>query len=173
MDPLNRQYRVWATDGTVVTTYDASDERASVRPVRPMVVGAADRRKPAFARVYVPQTSLPAGHILDTMVHPYGLIRNVLLTGPVALVGSTLVAGGRQTLVVRADHPRSTHVLTDRPDRWLEVGVDQMTGLVTLYAEHIGDRVPRHAVATSLELDGPVPDEAFTVHLPADVRMIY
>ena len=30
-DPLSRDYRVWASDGSVVTTYDALDERASVR----------------------------------------------------------------------------------------------------------------------------------------------
>ena len=107
------------------------------------------------------------------MVHPHGLIRNVLLTGPVALVGTTHLAGGRETLVLRADHPRSAHVLTDRPDRWMEVGVDRMTGFITLLAEHIGDRVTRHAQAIALEIDASVPDEAFAVHLPADVRMIY
>jgi hypothetical protein len=173
MDPLSRDYRVWASDGTVVTTYDATDERASVRPMRPSVVGADDPSKPRFAQVYVPLTVLPAGDILDTMIHPHGLVRNVLLTGPVALVGTMHLAGDRPTLVLRADHPRSSHVLTDRPDRWLEVGVDQATGFVTLFVEHIGDRVPRQVVTVTLEQDGPVPDEAFTVHLPADVRMIY
>ena len=41
-DPLSRDYRVWASDGSIVTTYDALDERASVRPLRSMPVGAAD-----------------------------------------------------------------------------------------------------------------------------------
>jgi hypothetical protein len=172
-DPLGRQYRVWASDGQLVTTYDANDERASVRPARPVPVGAADTGRPRFSQVYLPRTALPVSSVVDAMVHPHGLIRNVLLTGPVALMGTTHLAGGRETLVLRADHPRSSHVLTDRPDRWMEVGVDRMTGFITLLAEHVGDRVTRHAQAIGLETDGPVPDEAFAVHLPADVRMIY
>jgi hypothetical protein len=172
-DPLGREYRVWASDGQVVTTYDATDERASIRPVRAPLVGADDPGKPRFARVYVPRTALPLNSVMETLIHPHGLIRNVLLTGPVALVGTTHLAGGRETLVVRADHPRSSHVLTDRPDRWLEVGVDRRTGFITLLAEHVGDRVTRHAQAVSLEVDGFIPDEAFVVHLPTDVRMIY
>jgi hypothetical protein len=164
---------VWASDGEVVTTYDAQDERASVRPVQPGPVGAADPGKPRFAQVYVPRTALPGSSVLDTMIHPHGLIRNVLLTGPVALVGTTHLAGGRETLVLHARHPRSAHVLTDRPDRWLEVGVDRMTGFVTLLAEHVGDRRTRHAQAAALDLDAAIPDEALRVSLPSDVRMIY
>ncbi len=172
-DPLSRDYRIWASDGEIVTTYDARDERASVRPVRPSPVGASDPGKPRFAQARAARTALPVSSVLDTMVHPNGLIRNVLLTGPVALVGTTHLAGGRETLVLRADHPRSAHVLTDRPDRWMEVGVDRMTGFITLLVEHVGDRVTRHVQTIGLETDGPVPDEAFAVHLPADVRMIY
>ncbi|MFN8623824.1 MAG: hypothetical protein U0869_24040 [Chloroflexota bacterium] len=172
-DPLSRDYRIWASDGQVVTTYDAMDERASIRPARPAPVGAADAGKPKFAQVYVARTPLPVSSVIDTMVHPHGLIRNVLLTGPVALIGTTHIAGGRETLVLRADHPRSSHVLTDRPDRWIEVGVDRMTGFISLLVEHVGDRVTRHAQLTGLETNGHIPDEAFAVNLPADVRMIY
>lgn len=172
--PLTDDYRIWASDGHIVTTYDASDGRASVRPVRAPVVGASlDPDKPRFAQVYAPLTALPSSSVTDTLVHPHGFIRNVLLTGPVALVGTTHLAGGRETLVLRSDHPRSAHVLTDRPDRWLEVGVDRMTGFITLLVEHVGERVTRHAQVITMELDAPIPDEAFTVHLPADVRMIY
>ena len=64
--------------------------------------------------------------------------------------------------MLRADHPRSTYVLTDRPDRWLEVGVDRQTGFIVRLVEHIGDVVTRHAEVTSLELDPAIPDEAFT-----------
>jgi hypothetical protein len=172
-DPLSRDYDVWASDGQTLTTYDASDERASVRPVRPRVVGATHKDLPAFARVYAPRTPLPAERVVDTFVHPHGFIRNVLLSGPVTLLGTTLLAGGRETFILRSDHPRSTYLLTDRPDRWLEVGVDRQTGFMTLLVEHIGEHVARHAEVLSLELDPVIPDEAFRVHLPADVRMIY
>jgi hypothetical protein len=171
-DPLSREYRIWASDGELVTTYDAMDERASIRPVRPAPVGASDPDRPRFAQVYTPRTPLPASSVMDTLIHPHGLIRNVLLTGPVAVVGTTHIAG-RETIVLRADHPRSAHVLTDRPDRWIEVGVDRMTGFITLLVEHIGDRVTRHAQLIALESDSHIPDEAFAVNLPADVRMIY
>lgn len=171
-DPLSRDYRIWASDGQLVTTYDAMDERASIRPARPAPVGAADPSKPRFSQVYTPRTPLAVSSALDTMIHPHGFIRNVLLTGPVALVGTTHVAG-REALVLRADHPRSSHVLTDRPDRWIEVGVDRMTGFISLLVEHIGERVTRHAQLIALETNAAIPDEAFAVNLPADVRMIY
>jgi outer membrane lipoprotein-sorting protein len=171
-EPLGRDYDVWSSDGVTVTTYDARSERASVRPVRRRVVGATRSDLPRFSQVYVPLTALPAETLADTFIHPHGYIRNVLLTGPVALLGTTLVHG-REAFVLRADHPRSTYVLTDRPDRWLEVGVDRQTGIILRLVERVGDTVTRHAEVTSLELDPAIPDEAFTVHLPEDVRRIY
>ena len=143
------------------------------RPGGVQELGRRERVRPSFARVYVARTPLPPDSVVETFVHPHGLIRNVLLSGPVALVGTTHLAGGRETIVLRADHPRSSHVLTDRPDRWLEVGVDRMTGFITLLVEHIGGNVTRLAEATTLEIDPIIPDEALVVHLPADVRMIF
>ncbi len=171
-DPMSRDYDVWSSDGTTVTTYDAQSERASIRQVRRQVVGATRPDLPRFSQVYVPLTRLPAETLPETFIHPHGYVRNVLLTGPIALVGTTMVHG-REAFVLRADHPRSTYVLTDRPDRWLEVGVDRQTGFIIRLVEHIGDTVTRHAEVTALELDPAVPDEAFTVHLPEDVRRIY
>lgn len=137
-DPLSRDYRVWASDGSIVTTYDALDERASVRPLRPMPVGAADPSKRRYAQVWTPRTQLPVSSVVDTMIDPHGLIleRAADRIG-LGAVGTTFVAGGRETLAPRADHPRSAHVLTDRPDRWM-VGVDRMTGFITPLAEHVG-----------------------------------
>ena len=171
-EPLSREYDVWSSDGTTVTTYDARSERASVRPARRAIVGATRPDLPRFSQVYVPRTRLPAETLADTFIHPHGYIRNVLLTGPIALTGTAMVQG-REAFLLRADHPRSTYVLTDRPDRWLEVGVDRQTGFIVLLVEHIGDVATRHAEVTSLELDPVLPDEAFLVHLPEDVRRIY
>jgi hypothetical protein len=171
-DPMSRDYHVWSTDGTSVTTYDAASERASVRPVPPPVVGATAPDLPRSSRVYRARTSLPAESLADTFVHPHGYIRNVLLTGTVTLTGSA-VLNDRETFLLRLVHPRSTYVLTDRPDRWVEVGVDRQTGFITLLVEHIGEVVTRHAEATSLDIDAAIPDEAFTVHIPGDARRIY
>ena len=55
----------------------------------------------------------------------------------------------------------------------MDVGVDRQTGFITLLVEHIGETITRHAEAVSLEVDRPIPDDAFTVHLPGDVRRIY
>ena len=65
--------------------------------------------------MYVPRTRLPAETLPDTFIHPHGYIRNVLLTGAVALIGTAMVQG-REAFLLRADHPRSTDVLTDRPE---------------------------------------------------------
>jgi hypothetical protein len=171
-DAVSRDYDVWSTDGTTVTTYDALSNRASVRQASVMPVGVTAQDLPRFARVRPARTRLPADSVADTFVHPNGFIRNVLLTGIVTFAGSTTL-NGRETFLLRLQHPRSTYVLTDRPDRWVDVGVDRQTGFITLLVEHIGETVTRHAEAVSMELDRDIPDDAFVVHLPGDVRRIY
>lgn len=172
-DGVNRDYDVWVTDGQVVKTFDARSGNASVRSVASRVVGATDPGLPDFARVWVSRTALPPDTLAETFVHPRGLCRNVLATGLVTIVGSVTLAGERESILLRCDHPRTSHVLTDRPDRWLEVAVDRGTGLILLLTDHIGDRLTRHAEVDDLELDPILPDETFTVHLSSDVRMIY
>jgi hypothetical protein len=169
---MGRDYDVWSTDGVSVTTYDASSGRASVRRAHATPVGVTADDLPRFARVRPARTRLPAESVADTFVHPNGFIRNVSLTGIVTFAGSS-VLNGRETFLLRLQHPRSTYVLTDRPDRWVDVGVDRQTGFITLLVEHVGDSVTRHAEVQSLEIDPPIPDDAFTVHLPGDVRRIY
>lgn len=165
--------QVWVGDGQLVRTYDARHGTASVRPVRGRVGGATDPTLPARSRVYVPRTQLPAETLADTFVHPHGFCRNLLATAdPLVLEGTTRIAG-REAYLVRAEHPRRAEVLTDRPDRWVLVGVDRLTGLVLLLEEHAGDRRTRHAEVTDLELDRPIGDEAFVLHLPGDVHRIY
>jgi hypothetical protein len=171
-DPISRDYDVWATDGSTITTYDALANRASVRQAPSMPVGVTAGDLPRFARVRPPRTRLPADSVADTFVHPNGFIRNVLLSGVVTFTGSTTL-NGRETFLLRLRHPRTTEVLTDRPDRWVDVGVDRQTGFITLLVEHIGETVTRHAEAVSLEIDREIPDDAFVVHLPGDVRRIY
>ena len=85
--------------------------------------------------------------MVDTFVHPHGFCRNVLATADLTLRGTARLAD-REVYVLRADHPRSTEVLTDRPDRWLELAVDRLSGLVLLLAEHVGDQLTRHAEVT-------------------------
>jgi hypothetical protein len=165
-------YDVWVSDGETVRTFNAlgrtATQRRAPRPPR----GLDDPDLPRRSRIYEPQTALQAETVADTFVHPNGLCRNVLATGVVYRRGTATIEG-REVILLRCDHPRTNQILLDRPDHWLEVGVDAMTGLILLMAEHVGERITRHAEATNVRLDETIPDSAFTVHTSADTRTIY
>ena len=171
-DPLSRDYEVWIGERDTIRTYDARDQLASVRARPPRVSGAEQPGLPAFARTRRPLTHLPAGSIADAFVHPHGLFRNVLVTGPLAIVGTQPV-GDREAIVVRAEHPRSAKVLVDRPDRSIEVGIDRTSGFLIMLTERIAGTVSHHAEVLTLQLDPDIPDSAFELHLGSDVRMLY
>ena len=167
-----RDYDIWLSDGETITSYSPAHKTASVRKRRDRVVGSDDPGLPAYARGYAPLTRLPAGSLADAFIHPHGLFRNVLVTGPLAIVGVRPVAD-REAVVVRSQHPRGAKVLVDRPDRILEVGIGRDSGFVLLLIERIADAVTRHAEVTSLAIDPVLPDSAFELRLPADVRRVY
>ena len=168
-----RDYEVWVADGEKVRTYDAKGNTATDRrlPTRP--VGAESPDLPPWSRIYVPVTTLPAESLADSFVHPRGFCHNVLMTGAVYKRGTAAMANGREAILLRCDHPRTSHVLTDRPDHWLEVGIDVQTGMMVLLAEHVGEIMTRHAEAVSVSLDERIPDEAFVLHVSSDTRRIY
>jgi hypothetical protein len=170
---LERDYEAWVSDGNQVHTYDAKGNTATIRrlPVRP--VGADDPELPSYAQIYLPVTTLPAETLADTFVHPNGLCRNVLSTGVVTRRGTQELAGGRESILLRCDHPRTSHVLTDRPDHWLEVGVDLQTGIILLLAEHVGESLTRHAEVETIAVDEPIRDDVFKLHISADTRVLY
>ena len=172
-DTSDGDYDVWVSNGETVNTFSALGRTATQRRAPRMPVGADDPDLPRRSRVYVPQTALPAETVVDTFVHPNGFCRNVLSTGAVYRRGTAALAGGREQMLLRCDHPRASHLLLDRPDHWLEVGVDSQTGMILLLAEHVGDRMTRHAEATSVRLDEVIPDSAFTIHTSSDTRTIY
>jgi len=171
-EPMSRDYDVWLSDGETATIYQAAKGLASKRRLPDRVAGSDEPGLPPFARQYVPLTRLPAGTLAETFVHPHGLFRNVLVTGPLAVVG-TQPAAGREAIVVRAQHPRSAKVLVDRPDRSIDVGIGRDSGFLLLLTERVGDTVTRHAEVTRLDLDPTLFDSAFELKLPADVRTIY
>lgn len=172
-EATGRDFTVWITDGETVRTYDARDATATVRRLPSAPVGSTDPSLPPFGRVYLPVTALPPESLADTFIHPNGMCRNVLATGDVRLLGTAALVGQREVLLLRSDHPRTSHVLTDRPDHWLEVGVDRQTGLILLLAEHVGDRMTRHAEAVTVGLDEPIGDEVFQLYISKDTRVLY
>jgi hypothetical protein len=96
----------------------------------------------------------------------------VLLTGPIAVLGTAMVHD-REALVVRTAHPRTAKVLLDRPDRVIEVGIDRATGFLSLLSERIGGTDTRRAEVVELLIDPVIPSSAFELRLPADVRILY
>ncbi len=171
-EPMSRDYVVWLSDGETITTYDAAAGVTSQLAHRPRVAGSDEPGLPPFAQGYEPVTPLPAGSLADTFIHPHGLFRNVLVTGPLAVVGVQPVAG-REVIVVRAQHPRAAKVLADRPDRSIDVAIARDSGFVLSLTERIGKNVTRHAEVTSLEIDPVLFDSAFELRVPADARRIY
>jgi hypothetical protein len=165
-------YEVWLGDGQTVQIYKAGAKTCSSRARQAAVIGTDAPDLPLSARQRVSLTPLPAGSVADAFVHPHGLFRNVLVTGPLAIVGTQSV-GGREAVVVRAEHPRAAKVLVDRPDRSIEVGIDRATGFLLLLTERIAGEVTHHAEVTSLEVDPTIFDSAFELKLPADVRRLY
>ena len=171
-DPLSDDYDIWIGDGDEVRTYSARHKLASRRPRQASVVGTDADDLPAWARTRAPLTNLPPGSMAEAFVHPHGIFRNVLVTGPLVVLGTRSVAD-REVIVVQAEHPRSAKVLVDRPDRTVQVGIDRATGFLLLLIEQVGDTVTHHAEVTALELDPDIPDTAFELHLSSDVRMLY
>ena len=135
----------------------------------PVDVAACDTLDPSHVEVGMP----PEGPALaiegDTVALFSSRDRAIVVTRR----GTTSLAGGRETMLLRCDHPRTSHLLNDRPDHWLEVGVDAQTGMLLLLAEHVGDHITRHAEAVNVSLDENIPDSAFKIHFSSDTRTIY
>jgi hypothetical protein len=159
-------YELWISDGDTVRTYSSVHRVGTKRPVRRRVVGLDDRDIPGFARVYEPLTPLPMETLPDTFVHPAGYCQNVLATGRCEIVGADDVAG-RRAIVLRCRHPRTVEWVGDRPDFRIEIAVDRDTGVIVRLVETMGDQVTRHAVATELQPETPLPASSFDFEFPA------
>lgn len=171
--PLDRDFDVWVSDGETVHTYDARSNLATTRRVPARPVGVTDPDLPRFAQIYMPVTTLPAETLTDMFVHPNGYCRNVLSSGVITRRGTQELANGREAILLRCDHPRTSHVLTDRPDHWLEVGVDVQTGVVLLLAEHVGEVLTRRAEVEWMAIDETIFDDVFRLHISSDTRVLY
>jgi hypothetical protein len=171
-EPLSKEYDVWLSDGRTAQVFKAARNSVSQRPLHPGVAGRDGDNLPLAAQQYQVLTQLPSGTLADTFIHPHGLFRNVLVTGPLAIEGTRSVAG-REAIVVRAQHPRAAKVLVDRPDRSVEVGIDRATGFLLSLTETVAGNITHDAEVTSLEVDPTIFDSAFELKLPSDVRRLY
>jgi outer membrane lipoprotein-sorting protein len=166
-------YRVWVSDGQTVRTYTSSRKVGTVRPVRARVRGVADARDlPGSSRVYVPVTALPAESLPELFVHPAGFCQNVLGTGSLRIVGTTVVAG-REAIAVECDHPRTIEVAADRPDFRIEIAVDRADGVILRLEESVAGLATREAVVTSYEPGASIAPSAFSFTIPAGATRMY
>ena len=165
-------YEIWITDGDLVRTYASAHTLGTQRPIRNRPRGLGDPDFPGTSMVYEPVTPLPAETLPETFVHPAGFCQNVLATGACAVTGTDLV-GGREAILLRCDHPRTTELAGDRPDFRVEIGVDRETGVIVRLIQTIGDRVARHAEVTDLAPDAPLPPAAFDFVFPSGTTMLY
>ena len=74
----------------------------------------------------------------------------------------------RERISASAILVRQFGAVADSASGSVETGHLRLTTAASMPVARPGERI-----VLSLELDGAIPDEAFRVHLPADVRMIY
>jgi hypothetical protein len=165
-------YELWISDGQTVRTYASAHRLGTRRPVRRRVVGLDDPDLPGSSKVYEPLTPLPMETLPDTFVHPAGYCQNVLATGRCAIVGTDEIAG-REAILLTCDHPRTVEVVGDRPDFRIALGVDRETGVICRLVESMDGDVTRHAEATALQPDAPLPSSAFDFEFPEGTTYLY
>jgi hypothetical protein len=165
-------YEIWISDGVTVRTYSGPHRLGTERPVRDRVRGLGDPDMPGPSRVYVPLTALPMETLPETFVHPAGYCQNVLATGRCWISG-TDVAGGRETIVVECDHPRTVERVADRPDFHVRVAVDRLDGVIMRLTETIGGDVTRDAEAVVFEPNAALPPGTFEFTFPTGTTMLY
>ena len=169
---IKSDYELWISDGELVRTYASAHNLGTQRPVRNRPRGLGDSDFPGPSKVYEPVTALPMETLPDTFVHPAGYCQNVLATGRCAVAGTAIV-GGREAVLVKCDHPRTTELAGDRPDFHISVAVDRDTGVILRLVETMGGQVTRDAAVVELVPDAALPASAFAFAFPTGTTMLY
>ncbi len=165
-------YEICISDGELVRTYASRHKLGTQRPIRNRPRGLADTDFPGTAQVYEPVTGLPMETLPDTFVHPAGYCQNVLATGLCSIVGAEVVSG-RETIVLRCEHPRAIEMAADRPDFAIRIWVDRDTGVIMRLVETIAGDVTRDAVAVAFDPDAALQPATFEFVFPTGTTMLY
>jgi len=165
-------HELWISDGRTVRTYLGRDKRGTERPIRNRPRGLEDQDLPGRSKVYEPVTSLPTESLPELFVHPAGYCQNVLASGRTWISGTDVVAG-REAITLVCDYPRAVEWVADRPDFKIELAVDRLEGLVLRLIESVGDEVTRVATVTALDVDAPLPPDAFEFEFPPGTTILY
>lgn len=171
-DAVKADYEIWVSDGDLVRTYASAHKLGTQRPIRNRPRGLHDRDFPGRSQVYEPLTALPMETLPETFVHPAGFCQNVLGTGRCWIAGSTVV-GGRESVLLECDHPRTTESVADRPDYHVSLAVDRETGVILRFAESIGGLETRQADVVEFAPDALLPPSAFQFVFPTGTTMLY
>jgi hypothetical protein len=165
-------HELWISDGSTVRTHVGRDKRGTERPIRNRPRGLDDRDFPGASKVYEPLTPLPTETLPELFVHPAGYCQNVLGTGRCWVAGTDVVAR-REAITLVCEHPRSVEWAADRPDYRIEIAVDRAEGLITRLVETIDGDVTRLATVLALDVDAPLPPDAFEFEFPEGTSILF
>ncbi|HZM72563.1 MAG TPA: hypothetical protein VFC71_04245 [Candidatus Polarisedimenticolia bacterium] len=165
-------HELWISDGATVRTYVGRDKRGTERPIRNRPRGLVDKDFPGTSKVYEPLTPLPTETLPELFVHPAGYCQNVLATGRCWVSGTDVVAG-REAITLVCEHPRSVEWVADRQDYRIEIAVDRAEGLITRLVESVDGEVTRLAKVVALDVDAPLPPDAFEFEFPPGTSILF
>ena len=166
------EYEIWLADGDIVRTYSSRHKLGTQRPIRNKPRGLNDPDMPGASRVYEPLTALPTESLPETFIHPAGYCQNVLSTGECQVTGPEVI-GGRETIGLTCQHPRTTELTADRPDYTIRIAVDRDTGIIVRLTESMAGEVTRDAEAVDVEPDAVLQPTTFDFAFPTGTTMLY
>jgi hypothetical protein len=165
-------HELWISDGVTVRTYVGRDRRGTERPIRNRPRGLDAKDFPGRSQVYEPLTPLPMETLAELFIHPAGYCQNVLATGRTWISGTDVV-GGREAITLVCEYPRSVEWVADRPDFRIEVSVDRLEGVILRLIESMAGEATRVATVTALDVDRPLPPDAFDFEFPPGTTILY
>lgn len=165
-------HELWISDGGTVRTYVGRDKRGTERPIRNRPRGVAHKDFPGMSKVYEPLTPLPTETLPELFVHPAGYCQNVMATGRCWVSGTDVVVG-REAITLVSEHPRAVEWVADRQDFRIEIAVDRTEGVITRLVESIDGEVTRLATVVALDVDVPLPPDAFDFEFPPGTSILF
>ena len=96
----------------------------------------------------------------------------MLSTGECQVTGPEVI-GGRETIGLTCQHPRTTELTADRPDYSIRIAVDRDTGIIVRLTESMAGEITRDAEAVDLDPDAVLQPTAFDFAFPTGTTMLY
>ncbi len=165
-------YEVWATDGSMIEQYSAASNTATRRPHRAAPTGLDDTELPATVAIHQTAGPLPSKGWATTFLRPGHFCANVLSSAVLGPVREETHLG-RAALLVEAASPRTIDRTGDHAAFRYRVLFDRQTGLLLAVDEVHNEQLVRSVAVTSMGVDAPIPEQEFTIEVPAGAQKIY